>query len=137
MLNEGREIKDYTLKRFLGRGGFGEVRLAEKKIEIADKKVLFALKFLSGDNQRISDYSSVRREINTWIDASGNKNVVSVLDGFTPSNFSCIETLQYSSKDFTCGSTPSFTLTRNCNGSISLKNKDASAEERITFLHQH
>ncbi len=82
MLKEGLEIKEYTLKKFLGRGGFGEVWLAEKKIEIADKKVQVALKFLSGENQRISDYSSVRREINTWIDASGNKNVVSVLDGF-------------------------------------------------------
>lgn len=82
MLKEGFEIKEYTLKKFLGRGGFGEVWLAEKKIELADKKVPVALKFLSGENQRLSDYSSVRREINTWIDASGNKNIVSVLDGF-------------------------------------------------------
>ena len=82
MLKEGFEVKEYTLKKFLGRGGFGEVWLAEKKIELADRKVSVALKFLSGENQRLSDYSSVRREINTWIDASGNKNVVSVLDGF-------------------------------------------------------
>lgn len=82
MLKEGFEIKEYTLKKFLGRGGFGEVWLAEKKIELADKKVQVALKFLSGENQRLSEYSSVKREINTWIDASGNKNVVSVLDGF-------------------------------------------------------
>ncbi len=87
MLKEDVEIKDYTLRKFLGRGGFGEVWLAEKKIEIADKKVSFALKFISGDNQNVSDFSSVRREINTWIEASGNNNVVSVLDGFIYENY--------------------------------------------------
>ncbi len=87
MLNEGKEIKDYTLKRFLGRGGFGEVWLAEKKIEIADKKVPFALKFISDNTYGISDYSSVKREINTWIDACGNKNIISVQDGFIYENF--------------------------------------------------
>ena len=46
------------------------------------RKSRLPIKVLAGDNQKISDYASVRREINTWIDASGNKNVVSVLDGF-------------------------------------------------------
>jgi serine/threonine protein kinase len=86
MLKEGLEVKDYTLKKFLGKGGFGEVWLAEKKIEIADRKVPFALKFISNNNQEISDYSTVRREINTWIDASGNKNIISVHDGFIYEN---------------------------------------------------
>ena len=86
MLKEGLEIKDYTLKTFLGKGNFGEVWLAEKKIEIADKKVPFALKFISDNTHGISDYSSVKREINTWIDASGNKNIISVLDGFIYDN---------------------------------------------------
>lgn len=86
MLKEGLEIKDYTLKKFLGKGGFGEVWLAEKKIEIADKKVPFALKFISDNTCGISDYSSVKREINTWIDASGNKNIISVQDGFIYEN---------------------------------------------------
>ncbi len=86
MLNEGLEIKDYTLKTFLGKGSFGEVWLAEKKIEIADKKVPFALKFISGNAAGISDYATVKREINTWIDASGHKNIVSVQDGFIYDN---------------------------------------------------
>ncbi|CAN5366832.1 hypothetical protein BH24ACI2_BH24ACI2_06440 [soil metagenome] len=86
MLKEGLEIKDYTLKKSLGKGGFGEVWLAEKKIEIADKKVPFALKFISDSTHGISDYSSVKREINTWIHASGNKNIISVQDGFIYEN---------------------------------------------------
>ncbi len=86
MLKEGLEIKEYTLKKFLGKGGFGEVWLAEKKIEIADKKVPFALKFIADSSHGISDYSSVKREINTWIDASGNKNIISVQDGFIYEN---------------------------------------------------
>ena len=86
MLKQGLEIKDYTLKTFLGKGSFGEVWLAEKKIEISDKKVPFALKFISDNTNGISDYASVRREINTWIDASGNKNIISVMDGFIYEN---------------------------------------------------
>lgn len=86
MLKEGLEIREYTLNRFLGKGSFGEVWLAEKKIEIADKKVPFALKFISGSVYDVSDYSNVKREINTWIDASGHKNIISVLDGFVYEN---------------------------------------------------
>ncbi|MEK7723347.1 MAG: protein kinase [Acidobacteriota bacterium] len=82
MLQIGDEIKDYTLIKFLGKGGFGEVWLAEKKIELGDKKIPFALKFISGENRGVTDLESVKRELNTWIDASGNKQVVSVLDGF-------------------------------------------------------
>lgn len=82
MLNIGDEIKDFTLVKFLGKGGFGEVWLAEKKIELADKRVPFALKFISSQNQGGIDLETVKREVNTWIEASGNKQVVSVMDGF-------------------------------------------------------
>lgn len=82
MLQIGDEIKDYTLVKFLGKGGFGEVWLADKKIELADKKVPFALKFITGESRGGADLETVKREVNTWIEASGNKQVVSVLDGF-------------------------------------------------------
>lgn len=82
MLQIGDEIKDYTLVKFLGKGGFGEVWLAEKRIELGDKRIPFALKFISGENRGGTDLDTVKREVNTWIDASGNKQVVSVLDGF-------------------------------------------------------
>jgi serine/threonine protein kinase len=82
MLHTGDEIKDYTLIKFLGKGGFGEVWLAEKRIELADKRVSVALKFISGENRGGTDLGTVKREVNTWIEASGNKQVVSVLDGF-------------------------------------------------------
>lgn len=82
MLKIGDEIKDFTLVKFLGKGGFGEVWLAEKKIELADKRVPFALKFISSQNQGGIDLETVKREVNTWIEASGNKQVVSVMDGF-------------------------------------------------------
>lgn len=82
MLNIGDEIKDYTLVKFLGKGGFGEVWLAEKRIELGDKRIPFALKFISGENRGGTDLETVKREVNTWIEASGNKQVVSVSDGF-------------------------------------------------------
>lgn len=85
MLETGDKVRDYTLVKHIGSGKYGTVWLAEKPIQFADRGVLRALKFLSGQNGKGVDFESVRREVNTWIEASGHSNVVSVIDAFTDS----------------------------------------------------
>ncbi len=79
MLQKGDKIGDYTLVRFLGRGQFGVVWLAEKEIQFSTRKFQHALKFLSSFGDEVT-LKSVQAEIDTWIEASGHPNVMSVLD---------------------------------------------------------
>jgi serine/threonine protein kinase len=52
MPSKGEKVKDYTLKERIGGGSYGEVWLAEKKIEFSDKGIQCALKFLAGEDGR-------------------------------------------------------------------------------------
>lgn len=79
MLEKDDRIGDYTLEKFLGRGQFGEVWLAQKQLQFGNRKFRHALKFLSNIGDEIN-LKAAEAEVDTWIEASGHPNVMSVLD---------------------------------------------------------
>ncbi len=79
MLEKDDIIGGYTLKQFLGRGQFGEVWLGEKQLQFSTRNVRHALKFLFNKSGELN-IKAVEAEIDTWIEASGHPNVMSVLD---------------------------------------------------------
>jgi serine/threonine protein kinase len=82
MLETDDKIGDYTLVKFLGKGQFGEVWLAEKQLQFSRRRFSHALKFLSNRTEGL-DIKAVEAEIDTWIEASGHPNVMPVLDMLT------------------------------------------------------
>lgn len=75
MFIEGQQIGPYTLLRKVGKGGFGEVWLAEKRSQFLTKKV--AIK-LPHDEQ--VDFETISREAALWEEASGHPNVLPIID---------------------------------------------------------
>lgn len=75
MFNEGSQIGPYTLIRKLGRGGFGEVWLAERRAKFVTTKV--AVK-LPHDDQ--VDHEAIKQEATLWEQASGHPNILPIID---------------------------------------------------------
>jgi eukaryotic-like serine/threonine-protein kinase len=74
LLNEGDSVGDYKLIKFLGKGEFGVVWLAEKQVQFSSGKLKRALKFLSNVDE------DAQPEINAMVEADGHQNVMSVID---------------------------------------------------------
>ncbi|MBK9215756.1 MAG: serine/threonine protein kinase [Chloracidobacterium sp.] len=75
MFREGQQIGPYALVSKLGKGGFGEVWLAEKKSQFLTKRV--AVK-LPHDEQ--VNFDAISREAMLWEEASGHPNVLPIID---------------------------------------------------------
>lgn len=75
MFTQGQTIGPYTLISRLGKGGFGDVWLAEKRSQFIAKRV--ALK-LPHDDQ--VDLKTIEREAQLWEAASGHPNVLPIID---------------------------------------------------------
>jgi len=75
MFREGSTIGPYTLIRKLGRGGFGEVWLAERRTKFVTTKV--AVK-LPHDEQ--IDHETIKHEATLWEQASGHPNILPIID---------------------------------------------------------
>jgi serine/threonine protein kinase len=86
VLEEGYEVKGYTLKQRLGAGAYGEVWLAEKRVELTNEAIPYALKFLSTHTRGVTT-EGVKNEVSTWVRAGQHLNIVSVCDGFIEGSF--------------------------------------------------
>src|SRR3982751_4717874 len=75
MFRSGQEIGLYTLVKQIGRGGFGEVWLAERRTKFVTTKVAVKLPL---DEQ--VDAETIRSEAALWERASGHPNVLPIID---------------------------------------------------------
>lgn len=75
MFTKGQQIGVYTLVKKLGKGGFGEVWLAERQSQFFMKKVAIKLPL-----EEQVDFETIRREAELWEEASGHPNVLPIID---------------------------------------------------------
>lgn len=75
MFSENQQIGLYTLVGRIGRGGFGEVWLAERRAKFVTTKV--AVK-LPHDEQ--VDHETIKQEARLWEQASGHPNILPIID---------------------------------------------------------
>lgn len=75
MFRETDQIGPYTLIRKLGRGGFGEVWLAERRTKFVTTKVAVKLPL---DEQ--IDHETIKQEATLWEHASGHPNILPIID---------------------------------------------------------
>src|SRR5881392_2066176 len=70
-----QQIGNYFLVKRLGRGGFGEVLLAERRTKFVKTKVAVKLPL---DEQ--VDYDLIKQEAELWEQASGHPNVLPIIE---------------------------------------------------------
>lgn len=75
MFSAGQEIGLYTLIKRIGRGGFGEVWLAERRSKFVTTKVAIKLPL-----EEQVDTELIKREAVLWEQASGHPNVLPIID---------------------------------------------------------
>ena len=75
MFRENLQIGPYTLIRKLGRGGFGEVWLAERRTKFVTTKVAVKLPL-----EEQIDHETIKQEATLWEQASGHPNILPIID---------------------------------------------------------
>ena len=78
MLEKGKKISEYALVEKIGRGGFGDVWLAEKRTQLSVSQ--FALKFFRPAETSEFEVRTVQTEVEVWQKISGLPNVISVIE---------------------------------------------------------